>query len=87
MFFRIDPNQFDKGPKQAPNPEDVNPDGSPKYVHCPDGTVIINDPSLLISKELHDTPPSQEDLDKTEFGVNGMWIPLQAMDFWNTQPA
>lgn len=63
-------------------PEDVNPDGSPKYISGPEGELIINDPSLLISREVSGEPPSKEDISLMSRFINGRWWPFAQIKFW-----
>lgn len=88
MFFRFNVGEGEGGltdteAEKSPLDNDVNEDGSPKYIIGPEDELIINDPTLLLSREQSAEPPTKEDLSKTYrfAGLHG-WLPLLKFKIW-----
>lgn len=84
MFFSFKiPSSPEPEPKSV-DPE-INKDGEPKYIQMEDA-FIINDPELLLSKEVSTEPPTKEDIKRVmKFSGHLGWIPLTAFREWATQ--
>jgi hypothetical protein len=78
MFFNIhiDPQPQDKASaKTEEKSSEKNRDGEPMYLTGREGELIINDPTLLVSKEYSTSPPDVEALDRTSVLTNIGWVP------------
>lgn len=64
---------------------EMNSAGEPLYIQGPEGELVINDPSLLLSKETHKEPPLKEDIDSTLVLTNIGWIPCSQIPRYATQ--
>lgn len=91
MFFKADSfrsNINDKDPSKAKreNEKESSSEADPTFFVGPEGETIINDPSLLLSKEVHKSPPSSADEEYWCFNLfvfNRGWTPYGYSKYQN----
>lgn len=85
MFFNVKTPKQEEGTSASESSEKSEPEKEP-LLQCligPEGETIINEPSLLLGKEISKEPPTLDDLIRTLKFTSLGWVPLANFQVWS----
>lgn len=98
MFFQFTPDAetLRRMQEEAARKAEESQATGPKMYQASDGSIVIDDPSLVTAKEVLDDRPSLESLQLTSMwvpnvfsadGSLGAWVPLVNIPWWRDEAA